>query len=95
MELLAGAALLSGVEPDCVRRILTCVVTDEALELLEESGRMQAVMELVMEKICFHLRKRADGRLLIECMMYSNKYGALASSDGAEALLEEIMGQTK
>ncbi len=93
MELLAGAALLSGVEPDCVRHILTCVVTDEALELLEESGKMQAVMEFLMEKICFHLRKRADGRLLIECMMYSNKYGALASSDGAEALLQEIMGQ--
>lgn len=93
MELLAGAALPSGVEPDCVRRILTCVVTDEALELLEESGKMQDAMKLLMEKICFHLQKRAAGRIRVECMMYSNKYGELASSGGAKALLEEIMGQ--
>ena len=37
--------------------------------------------------IMFFLRKRAGGRLEIECILYSSKYGELAKSEGADKWL--------
>lgn len=91
MELLAAAALQSGIDADTVCRILACAVTEEALAILTETDRLKAVMDKVMEKIIFYLNRRGSGRIQIECMMYSNEYGELACSEGAKALLKEIM----
>ena len=91
MELLAAAALRAGVDTDAVCRILDCVVTEEALAILTETDRLKAVMDKVMEKIMLYLDRRGNGRIQIECMMYSNEYGELACSEGAKALLKEIM----
>lgn len=90
MELLGAAALSTGVEADCVREILSCVTTEEALRLLQKTDRFHEVMNKVMEKICFYLDRRAAGRIRIECMIYSNEYGELASSKGARQFLEQI-----
>ena len=43
-----------------------------------------------MEQIMFYLNKRAGDRLQVECIMYSNEYGELAKSEGAEAFLQEV-----
>lgn len=91
MELLAAAALRARVDLDPVRRILDCVVTDEALPILEETGRFQQTMELVMERMIYYLRRRCGEQMQVECILYSNAYGELASSSGAKALLEEIL----
>lgn len=91
MELLSAAALLEGVDAQRACRILQCAATEEALAVLQETDRFTRVMDRIMEKICFYLRKRAGGKMQIECMMYSNEYGGLASSSGARALLNEIM----
>ncbi len=91
MELLGAAALLEDVKPSVVRRILNCAVTEEALQMLEEEGKLADVMGRLMDKILFYLDRRSAGRLKIECMMYSNHYGELASSKGAHVLLREIM----
>lgn len=91
MELLAAAAMQSGIEADTVCRILACAVTEEALTILTETYRLKAVMDRVMEKIIFYLDRRGNGRIQIECMLYSNGYGELACSKGAKALLKEIM----
>ena len=45
MELLAAFAVKSMVEADRVREILECATTEEALRIIEESGRKQAVMD--------------------------------------------------
>ncbi len=87
MEILAAAALQEGVPTETVLAILDCVVTDEAVRLLEESGKRDAVMGRLLEKILFYLRKRAAGRLDIECILYSSQFGELAKSEGAEKWL--------
>ena len=90
MELLAGAALLEGVKTETVKKILGCVVTEEALHLLEEEGMMQKVMDHVMKKICYYLEKRAAGKAQIECIMYAKEFGELSASRKAKELLEQI-----
>ena len=96
MELLAAFALRCQVPAECARRILDCLNTEEALALLQESGKLQEVMDYAMERICFYLDKRAGQRLEIACVMYSSEFGELARSREAEKwfiLLEQEAAQ--
>ena len=96
MELLAAFALRCQVPAECARRILDCLNTEEALALLQESGKLQEVMDYAMERICFYLDKRAGQRLEIACIMYSSEFGELARSREAEKwfiLLEQEAAQ--
>lgn len=96
MELLAAFALRCQVPAECARRILDCLNTEEALALLQESGKLQKVMDYAMERICFYLDKRAGQRLEIACIMYSSEFGELARSREAEKwfiLLEQEAAQ--
>ena len=84
MELLAAFALRHGVEPEALCRILDCVTTEEAVRILEESGKKQEVMDHVMERICYYLNKRAEKKMQVDCIMYANEFGELARSEEAE-----------
>ena len=92
MELMAAAAIRCGVDLDIVKKILDCVATEEGVRLLKAIGKEQQVMEYVMERIMFYLNKRAAGNIEIECVMYSNEFGELARSKGAEEWLI-LLGQ--
>ena len=85
MELLAAFAVKNRVDIETVNQILECVTTEEAVRLLKESGRLQDVMQNVMERICYYLEKRADGKMEIDCEIYANEFGELAKSKGVEA----------
>lgn len=87
MELMAAAALQEGVSADTCRSILDCVMTDEAIRLIDEEGKKDAVMTRLMDKIMFYLKKRAGENIEIECVMYSGKYGELARSKEADKWL--------
>lgn len=93
MELLMAAALRAGCDLAVLRRILDCVTTEEALGLLAADGTCEAVMEVLLERILFYVRKRAGADLSVECILYANEYGELAKSRGAEALLKKIRAQ--
>ncbi len=94
MELLAAAGIRQGVEPAALRRILDCVTTEEALDVLEESGRRREVMEDCLEHICFYLDRRAQGKLETACVLYANGYGELAKSkEAAEWFTLSAQGQ--
>ncbi|MBO5283291.1 MAG: hypothetical protein J6B43_09225, partial [Lachnospiraceae bacterium] len=83
MELLAAFAVRVGVEPEKVCGILDCVTTEAAVRILEESGRRQQVMDLAMERICYYVNRRTQGKLQVDCIMYANEWGELAKSKEA------------
>ena len=58
-------------------------LTDEAVEILDEAGIKQAVMDMAVERICGNLERRTE-KMKIECMMFSNKFGELGKSREAE-----------
>ena len=90
MELLVASSVRHQVPYPVLEEILQCVTTEEAVKKLYACGKADAVLEDVLEKGLFYLRKRAAGKLQIEVILYSNECGELAKSAGAEALLEEI-----
>lgn len=85
LELLCAFAAKQGVEPDKLCAILDCITTTQALQILEESGRREAVMAYAMERILWYLDRRAQGKLEIACIMFDNEYGELAGSKEVEA----------
>ena len=85
LELLCAFAAKQGVESDKLCAILDCITTTQALQILEESGRREAVMAYAMERILWYLDRRAQGKLEIDCIMFDNEYGELAGSKEVEA----------
>ncbi len=83
MELLAAFSVKEQVETEEICRILDCVTTEEAIHILKNSGKMQRIMETIVERICIYLEKRAKGKLQIDCILYANEFGELARSKEA------------
>ena len=95
MELLASAVLRSGMDAEYAKEILECVTTEAALEVFFDNPKFNEVMKELMDKISLFLNKRAAGRIHIECIIYSNEFGGLISTVGAEKLLREIQKEMK
>ncbi len=96
MELLAAFAAKAHVDPDLVCRMLDSVTTEEAVRILESSGKLKPVMEHVAERICYYLERRAKGTMQVDCILYANEFGELARSKGAAEwfiLLEQEQGR--
>lgn len=96
MELLAAFSVREHVESEQICKVLDCVTTEEAVRILQESGKLQSVMEYVVERICYYLEKRAKGKMKIDCILYANEFGELAKSKEAElwfTLLEQEQAQ--
>lgn len=83
MEILAACAVKAGADAELAKKILDCLNTEEALKLIDETGLLKQTMDIALERILFYLDFRAQGKLKIECVLYSNDYGILAESKGA------------
>lgn len=84
MELLAAFAVRENVETAQIRRVLACATTEEALAVLEESGKLNPVMNRAAERVCYYMETRAGGKLQADCIIYANSFGELAKSRGVE-----------
>lgn len=84
MELLAAFAAGEQAELAQIQRILECATTEEAIPILEESGKLDAVMNRAAKRICYYMENRAGGKLEADCILYANAFGELAKSEGVE-----------
>lgn len=93
MEVLASHAAMHGADTETVKRIMSCLNTSEAVELLKQSGLLVPVMGTVTERIAFYLRQRAGAGLKIGAIVFSNEEGILGQTENAGILLEMIRRQ--
>ena len=91
MEILAATALCNHVPLEQLEEILSCVTTEEAVRILDACGKKDAVMAALVEKIMFYVNKRSAGKMQIEVILYSNEFGELGKSAGAEQFLQELL----
>ncbi|MDR2698403.1 MAG: cobalt-precorrin-5B (C(1))-methyltransferase CbiD [Candidatus Methanoplasma sp.] len=94
MEILASNSLLAGADADTAKRIMSCVSTDEALDVLDDARLIERTMDRIMEKIAFHLNHRGDG-MRTECIVFSSKYGKLGETSGAKEIMERIKKEAR
>ena len=86
-ETLTAHAALCGGDPALLRAIFESATTDAAVELLEGAGLREAVMERLAAALDRRLRDRAGPDLRIEALFFSNRFGVLGATPGAEELL--------
>ncbi len=101
MEILAAYGAACGAGRDQVLRILEAVSVDQGLAVLEEKagnpeegtggdGLREQTMARIMDRIAYHLERRAGGRLQAEALVFTNERGILGQTPGAGRLLKQL-----
>ncbi|MFR1831912.1 MAG: cobalt-precorrin-5B (C(1))-methyltransferase CbiD [Lachnospiraceae bacterium] len=90
MEILAAWSGACGAEKGAIQQILNAITVEQALEILEEQGLKELVLEQIMKRIQFYLKKRAGGKVWAEAILFTNQKGVLGMTSEAGRLLEEI-----
>lgn len=91
MELMAAAAIRAGASNETLSAILDCVSTEEAVDVYINEGIKEKCFEYIIDKISFYLNKRATEETEVQCIVYSNKFGLLAKTAGADGFIKEAM----
>ena len=87
-EFLALQAMFHGTSPAVGKEIYQALTTDEMTKILKREGLFEAVMEEAARKIDFYMQKRVHGKLKTGAILFSNVYGILGETAGAEELLK-------
>jgi len=95
MEILSANSILAGADTQTATTIMSCVSTDDALDVLNDTGVMDGTMNEVIKKIAFHLNHRSGERMRTECIVFSSKYGKLCETAGARELMDNIKSQVR
>ena len=86
-ETLTAHAALAGADGALLRALFDSPTTDAGVELLKQAGLLEPVMASIGEALDGQLKRRAGEGLTIEALFFSNQYGILGKTPGAEALL--------
>ena len=87
-EFLALQAMFYGADPAIGKEIYQALTTDEMTKILKREGMFETVMEEAARKIDFYMQKRVHGKLKTGAILFSNVYGILGETAGAEELLK-------
>ena len=87
-EFLALQAMFHGAAPSVGKEIYQALTTDEMTKILKREGLFETVIEEAARKIDFYMQKRVHGKLKTGAILFSNVYGILGQTAGAEELLK-------
>ncbi len=93
MEIMSSNSIVAGADAETAKIIMSCISTDDALDVLSGSGDMEATMKEIIDKIEFHLNHRSSEEMRIGAVVFSSKYGKLGETSLAEELTERIKEQ--
>lgn len=91
-EILASHGAISGASVDSLKKIMGAISIDEMLEALLENGH--EVFKKTMASIQAAMRRNLDHRtrenLKVEFVVFTQEYGIIIESEGAQALAQRI-----
>ena len=90
MEVLAANAAVAGASMETVQKIMECISTDDALEVLDAERLIPKVCEVMMPKIEYHMNHRTGGAIRTSAVMFSSVYGLLGKTSLADGMLDEV-----
>lgn len=90
-EIFASHAALCGAEVETVQKLMAAVTVDACLDILQAVHLDKPVLQSISQKIQSHLVHRICGKtgkqIGIEYVIFTNQYGILMQSDGAQACI--------
>lgn len=95
MEVLAANAAVAGASMETVLKIMECISTDDALEVLDADGLIPKVCEVMMPKIEYHMNHRTGGAIRTSAVMFSSVYGLLGKTSLADGMLDEVRDEIR
>lgn len=88
-EIFALHAVLCGGGKEMAEALMSCINTEEMLNVLEKWGLRDAVLGSICVKIEEHMRRRAGGKMRAGAILFSETYGCLGATRTAEEILKE------
>lgn len=87
MEILAAHAAASGAPAESVRRIMDAATADAGFEILEHEGLVAPTCASLSRALSVRLQRRAGKAMSVSAIVFSNVYGELFRTPGADAML--------
>lgn len=72
------------------KRILGCVMTDEAVGIINETGKGEAVYQLMAENIRKYLEDWSEGKIRAEVIVFSKENTELVATPEAHSWIKEV-----
>ena len=91
-EIFAAHAALAGAPCAIVDKLMQSITVDACIALLQAQQLEQRVFSSISKKIEEHITKRTRHAIQVEYILFTNQYGELFRSEGADVLLEEFRG---
>lgn len=91
MEIMTACALEAGADIDTLKRIMDCVSTDAALEVLSEGGIAEKTLRILGDRIERTLERKTGGHIKYGAIVFTNSNNrsvVLCKCGAADELLE-------
>ena len=95
MEILAVHGAMAGASQETVCKIMECINTTEAIQILKEQHLLRPAMKTITERVEFYLQQRAGDNLRIGAILFSNEEGILGKTSFVDELLKRIGDEAK
>ena len=87
MDILTAHAAVLGADQEPAIRLMDCITTDEALDILKEKGLLEPVMRRLMERMEFYVDHRSGKSLERGILTFSLEQGVLGESSDVRRLI--------
>ncbi len=74
MEVIITCGLLAGADRETLLKIPECVTVDSALDILESAGVLQETVQVLSERINYHISQRVKGTIETGAVFFSYKH---------------------
>ena len=93
MDILTAHAAVLGADQETAARLMDCITTDEALDILKEKGLLDPVMKRLMERMEFYVDHRSGKSLERGILTFSLEQGVLGESTDVRRLIAYVKAE--
>ena len=86
-EVFCAHSAICGADTEISRKLMDAATTDACIEILDEAGMREQVIESIMHAVQQKLEHRAKEKFHIGAVMFSNVYGQLGMTDEGKDIL--------
>lgn len=88
-QLFCAYAAVCGADTALCRALLEAAIADACLELLDDTGLRDRVVEEILKSIQQYLQRRTGESCRVGAVIFSNQYGFLGQTDTAKEMLDQ------
>lgn len=90
-EIIGVHAAMAGADSKIIQAIMQSITTEQALLLLKQQNTeiLKKTMQTILQKIIEHIKNRIGEQIQVDVVVFSEKLGILAQSNGVETFLKK------